>query len=68
MQIFTNWNSFLGYRGVRLIVEACVCMDQRGTPLGASLGGVRLSGGKSKRRGASVHARASLLRIFVSSE
>ena len=68
MQIFANWNSFLGYRGVRLIVEACVCMDQRGTPLGASLGGVRLSGGKAKGRGASVQRRAPLLRIFVSSE
>ena len=43
-----NWNVFLGYRVVRLIVEACVCMDQRGTPLGALLGGVRLIGGKKR--------------------
>ena len=42
MQNFETWDGFLGYRGVRLYVEACICRTRRLAPLGAFSRGWRL--------------------------
>ena len=68
--IFTICNGFLGNKGVRLYEEACVWVPQRLAPLCAFCRGWRLieeAWRLCTEACASVHARAPLVQIFVSS-